>query len=156
MFRNSYHPAFIIGGLCFTVGVFFLLISSVFYLEVLTRETVSYRNSTEDWSFFISFLTIGGSLFGSGLGIMRGNKIARNIAVYASFILLTGLVILFGFVLFNLNPGDRAIQILIFSSLMLFVSSIILSVVFILTSDSTRGYFGEDKIDEHEDLLDNI
>jgi len=37
-----------------------------------------------------------------------------------------------------------------------FFSAIFLSAIFVLTGNGTREYFGEDKLDISEDLLDNI
>lgn len=163
MFRNNYHPAFVMGGFCFAVGVSFIAFSCIVYAEIFGinayegQSGVSFYNREEFW-IWLGFLAPGLTFLGSGLGIMRGNKVARNIAVLSSFFCLAGLVLFCGIVATNLGSdrNGRTIQILLLFAFTVFLSSIILSTIFILTGNNTREYFGEDKIDTHEDLLDNI
>ena len=107
MFKNNYHPAFVMGFVGFAAGIFFLCTSGLIYAEVLT--SVSYDGdgevsvNQESWLFFIGTLITGFSFIVSSVGVMRQNKIARDIVVVLSIICIIGLVIMYGAIVLELR-----------------------------------------------------
>ncbi len=160
MFRNNYHPAFVMGAFCFAIGISFLcfggiLYSSFFEINLYQSQDTPIYDREEFW-ILLGFSTTGLTFSGSGLGIMKASKVARNIAVFTSFFCLAGLVLFSSIAAISIDSGRRMIQILALFGFFIFFSSLILSIISILTSNDAREYFGEDKLDTHEGLLDNI
>lgn len=158
MFKNNYHPAFVMGFVGFAAGIFFLCTSGLIYAEIL--DTGHYDNSENASSnqdvlmFFIGTLVTGFSFIASSIGVMRQNKIARNIVVVLCLICMIGLIIVYGTIVLEMR--DRLPQIMLFSGVTLFFVVMVLSVILVLTGNNSREYFGEDKIDAYENLLDNV
>ncbi|MGK0364673.1 MAG: hypothetical protein ACI85O_001731 [Saprospiraceae bacterium] len=86
MFRNNYHPVFVMGFVGFVAGIFFLCISGILYNKFIDSfflfpyPGIDPNSLTQEiWRFFIGTLTVGLTFVIASIGIMRKNKIARNI-----------------------------------------------------------------------------
>ena len=159
MFRNNYHPAFVIGLLSFVIGIFFLSVSGFIYKEFVDEYPFSNLNTNSSsptqsiWLFFAAFMTTGFIFMTSSIGVMRQNKTARNIVVFLCISYLIASIILYSFAIIEVRKMTA--EVILFSGFILFTLTIFSSMILILTGNDAREYFGESRIDVHEDLLDN-
>jgi len=71
MFRNNYHPAFVMGAFCFGIGIAFLSFGGILYIDLFGYNSFQMQADKfdhEDFWTFIGLLVTGFSFLGSGLG----------------------------------------------------------------------------------------
>jgi drug/metabolite transporter (DMT)-like permease len=160
MFRNNYHPAFVMGLVGLSLSIFFFAISLVVYNELIHNEYIlqdgnASTNTLKIWVCFVLMLIAGFIFMASSIGVMRGSKISRNIVVILCVLCLISITFLFALMILDLGNTILS-QILYFIGILSPIFAILLSMILVLTGNNSREYFGEEKINEHKNLLDDI
>ena len=158
MFRNNYHPAFLTGGVIFLFGLSIFSFSLFLFSEVMLKYwdyDNNWQPQAEEWLFFLA-ITVGGIFtLISGIGIIKKKLIAKKMANFICFFCIGGGVILLCIFLsteYKLKITEAFFAI----TFALSMGSPFLLAILILNGEESRKYFGEDKNDIHEDLLDSI
>ncbi len=161
MFRNNYHPAFVMGVIGFLTGLFFLYISGLLYNEFVNSfflfpsPGVDTNSLTQEiYRFFVGTLFISLTFLLASIGIIRRNRNARNIMLGLSIFCLLCVISLCGMMIFKINIWQA--QTILYSNFIFTTVTILLSSILIFARKSSDEYFRKNKIDTHKDLLDNI